>query len=82
MTYLELNENEKHELRNTLYFEKLYNSEDSYLLSDLTNEQDDIICACDSPEDIPESIMQIVFGIYDFSPDDFWCNIDAEDKTE
>lgn len=78
MTYLELNENEKQELRNTLYFESLYNAEDSYLLCDLTNEQDDIIDACDSPDDIPENIMAAIFECFDFVPEDFWCNIDEK----
>lgn len=82
MTYFELNENEKQELRNTLYFESLYNAEDSILLCDLTNDQEDAIAACNDAEDIPESIMVAVFGCFDFVPDDFWCNIDAEDKTE
>ena len=75
MTYFELSADEKNELCNTLYFERLYNAEDSYLLCDLTNEQQDIIAACNDAEDIPESIMLAVFDCYDFVPEDFWCNV-------
>ena len=76
MTYLELNENEKQELRGKLFYDSYYGDEDNTEFYYLTDAQKEIVINCDYPGQIPEEIMIAAFGCYDFVPDDFWCNLE------
>ena len=68
MKLCELSYEEKNELKNTLY----YGCDEYELLSDdEKNTVDSAVCW----EDIPDSILESAFGMYDFVQEDFFCNI-------
>ena len=68
--YTELTEDEKSELRWSMYY-----GCDEYEY--LTDEEKSVVDAADWPEDIPESIMLSAFGGYSFVEEDFFCNLSA-----
>lgn len=74
MKYEELREEEKNELRWTLWDQSMHN--DGYTdYNYLSVEEQEIVDACAKPEDIPESVMISAFGHYIFCEQDFFCNI-------
>ena len=74
MNYCELTENEKAELRDSLFCASLYNRDDPYY-STLSAEEQKVIDDCADGEDIPESIMLSAFGGISFVEEDFFCNL-------
>ena len=74
MKYIELREEEKAELRETLLAESIDN--DGYTdYNYLSEEEQKIVDNCLYPWEIPEEIMISAFSSYDFVPHDFWCNV-------
>ena len=79
MKYCELREEEKYELRSTLWDQSL--THDGYTDYDyLSNEEQAIVDSAEYPDDIPESVMESAFGIYDFVERDFFCNCLTADE--
>lgn len=77
MKYAELTVSEKKELRDTLWNESIYH--DGYTDFDhLSTEEQDIVSNCEFSDDIPESVMESAYGMYDFVEDDFFCNTDDQ----
>lgn len=74
MKYRELREEEKQELREALFDRHLWENDDSDFAS-LSAEEQDIVRNCEWADDIPESVMESAFGMYDFVPEDFFCNL-------
>ena len=77
--YGELTENEKAELRDSLFCASLYNRDDPYY-SALNTEEQEIIDNCTDGEDIPESIMLSAFGDISFVEEDFFCNLNPHNS--
>lgn len=77
MKYKDLRLEEKQELRGALFDSNLWEDEYSDFAS-LSAEEQDIVRNCEWAEDIPESVMESAFGMYDFVPQDFWCNLESE----
>lgn len=73
MKYIELNVEEKAELRQNLWEQGIYGDGCEY--SELSAESAQKVDNAASPEDIPESVMEEAFGIYDFVEEDFFCNV-------
>jgi len=71
MSYTELREEEKEELRAALY----WGGEDCYDYSNLSAAEKEIVDNAESPEDIPEEVMISAYGHYSFVEEDFFCNI-------
>ena len=46
--------------------------------ADLSAEEQDIVENCACAEDIPESVMESAYGIYDFVEGDFFCNVEDQ----
>lgn len=77
MKYCELTVSEKKELRETLFNES--RCHDGYTDFDyLSNENQDIVSACASADDIPEEIVESAYDIYDFVEEDFFCNTEDQ----
>jgi hypothetical protein len=72
--YCELTENEKDELRNTMFYASLYNRDDPWY-SALSADEQEVIDDCDDESEIPESIMLSAFGGISFVEEDFFCNL-------
>lgn len=72
--YCDLTENEKAELRDSLFCASLYNRDDCYY-SALDTEEQEVIDRCLDADDIPESIMLSAFGGISFVEEDFFCNL-------
>lgn len=77
MKYAELTVSEKKELRDALWSESIYH--DGYTDFDyLSAEEQNIVSNCEFSDDIPESVMESAYGMYDFVPGDFFCNTDDQ----
>jgi len=77
MKYAELTQAEKNELRSTLWSESIYH--DSYSdFNFLSAEEKEIVSNCESPCEIPESVMESAYNMYDFVEEDFFCNTDDQ----
>ena len=74
MKYCELREEEKSELRFTLWLQSISNDGDTEF-NYLSADEQKIVDNCESPEDIPEAVMVSAFGCYSFVTEDFFCNI-------
>lgn len=74
MKYYELSIAEKKELKEKLWQESFYN--DGYTDYDyLSDEQKNVVDACEDWEDIPEEIVESAYSVYDFTTDDFFCDV-------
>ena len=78
MKYIELREEEKAELRETLWEQSVFQHDDDFGYNEyayLSAEFAEAVDNAKSPEDIPENVMKETFGSYDFVAEDFFCNI-------
>ena len=74
MTYSKLTIDQKNELRERLFDECFHH--ECYDCTDfdhLSAEEQKIVYDCDWAEDIPDSVMESAYGMYDFVVDDFFC---------
>lgn len=69
MKLCELSSAEKDELKSALY----YGCDEYEWLSD---DQKAVVDEAEWYWDIPDSVMESAFGMYDFVHADFWCNLD------
>lgn len=65
----ELTENEKEELKEKIFWRDV----DEY--EDILNEEDYKALDVEFPEEIPDYIIELIFGDTIFVDEDFWCNI-------
>ena len=72
--YLDLTENEKAELRDSLFCASLYNRDDPWY-SALSEDEQKIVDDCADGNDIPESVMLSAFRGVSFVVEDFFCNL-------
>ena len=73
MKLCDLTISEKNELKEKLWEESFYH--DGYTDYDyLSVENQAIVDACKTWEDIPDSVMEAAYDIYDFVEEDFFCN--------
>lgn len=77
MKYAELTQAEKNELRESLFYGAMYD-EDYTDFRFLSEESKRIVRNCEWAEDIPETVMEESYGMYDFVPGDFFCNTDDQ----
>lgn len=77
MKYFELREEEKAELRQTLWEQSVFEQDDCGYneYAYLSNKSKEAVDNAEIPEDIPEYAMVEAFGSYDFVTGDFFCNI-------
>lgn len=79
MKYCELTESEKKELREALFYGAAYD-EEYMVFSVLSDESKQIVRNCEWAEDIPESVMEEAYDVYDFVEEDFFCNVESEEE--
>lgn len=65
----ELTENEKEELKEKIFWRDV----DEY--EDILDEKDYKALDVEFPEEIPDYIIELIFGDTVFVDEDFWCNI-------
>lgn len=65
----ELTENEKEELKEKIFWRDV----DEY--EDILDEKDYKALDVEFPEEIPDYIIELIFGDTIFVDEDFWCNI-------
>lgn len=71
MKIYELSSAEKGELKEALF----YGCDEYEWLSD---DEKNAVDSAEWWEDIPDSVIESAFGMYDFVPGDFWCNLESE----
>jgi hypothetical protein len=77
MKFCELTISEKRELKETLWQESLYH--DGYTDYDyLSDDQKNVVDACSDWDDIPDDILESAYDMYDFTPEDFFCNTEDQ----
>ena len=74
MHVTELNQDELWQLKDTLYLDLLYNPDG---LPELTEEQKQHIEDALYSSDISDEVVFDIYDGYEFSKDDFWCNLDT-----
>ena len=71
MNYLELRQEERDELRETLF----YRCEDCVEYDYLSESEKAVVRNAEHPYDITDDVMISAFGGYDFVEEDFFCNL-------
>jgi len=71
MNYFELRQEERDELRETLF----YGCEQCCEYDYLSEEEKTIVQNANCPADITDDVMISAFGGYDFVEEDFFCNL-------